>query len=173
MGNERTNERTKPTTRLDRPRRLTCTATRFVPFLFAFVFLPSFRFPVRMWIQLAGEFRRRHSTVAIIITIIIFHLLLFSAHFSNESHLTVPFQATRSSSLRLFSRSAGQSRMMGELDFKHFRTWHEMKLCASVKTVERGKNRAAGRAERGLQTRSKEKLFSYVCLLRRHYISNK
>jgi hypothetical protein len=77
---------------------------------------------VRMWIQLAGEFRRRHSTVAIIITIIIFHLLLFSAHFSNESHLTVPFQATRSSSLRLFSRSAGQSRMMGELDFKHFRT---------------------------------------------------
>jgi hypothetical protein len=82
--------------------------------------------------------------------------------------LTVPFQSTRSSSLRLFSRSAKQSRMMGEFDFKHFRTWHEMKLCASVKIVKRGKNRAAGRTERGLLSSH-----SYVCLLLRHYISNK
>lgn len=163
--NERTNERTKPTTRLDRPRRLTCTATRFVPFLFAFFH----RFASQCGCASSSRgFRRRHSTVAIIITVIIFHLLLFSAHFSNESHLTVPFQSTRSSSLRLFSRSAGQSRMMGEFDFKHFRTWHEMKLCASVKTVERGKNRAAGRAERGSLSSH-----SYVCLLLRHYIFNK
>jgi hypothetical protein len=83
--------------------------------------------------------------------------------------LTVPFQSTRSSSLRLFSRSAGQSRMMGEFDFKHFKnvTRNET-LCVRYKTIERGKNRAAGRTERGLLSSH-----SYVCLLLRHYISNK
>ncbi len=49
MGNERTNERTtKPTTRLDRPRRLTCchSVRPFLLLFFSFFcFLPSFRFP--------------------------------------------------------------------------------------------------------------------------------